>query len=137
MTRRIRGYASDEVESEISRKNAGDFGGDFGPLFQAPSVPVSTSEDAAIAIQPHLNRLRARVYEFIAQRREFGATCDEIEAGTSLRGNTIRPRLLELELVKRIVRTTRTRPTRSGRQALVWCAQNLQSSPSCENTITR
>lgn len=123
MTRRLRGYAVDEVESRLGEKSAPDFGSDFGPLFQAPSVPVSTSEDAAIAIQPHLNGLRAKVLAFIEARGAFGATADECEVGIPMGSNTVRPRLLELELVKRIVRTTRTRPTRSGRQAIVWCAQ--------------
>lgn len=121
MSRRIRGYAQDDVELGIGRKIAGD----FGPLFAAPSVPIDTSEDAAAAIQPYLNGLRAKVLAFIEGQGLHGATADEVEIGTGLKGSTVRPRLIELELVKRIQRLEDTRETRSGRAARVYIAREV------------
>lgn len=116
------GYGLETLGRSIAQRTEEKIRGDFGPLFAPPSQPCDTSEDAAIAIQPHLNKLRARVLEFIAQRRSFGATADECEVGIPMKGSTLRPRLVELELVKRIVKSERTRPTRSGRQASIYVA---------------
>lgn len=115
MTRRIPGYSVDDVELRLVH--------DFGPLFQAPSVPCETSEDAAAMIQPYLNGLRAKVLAFIEEQGLHGATADEVEIGTGLKGSTVRPRLIELQIVRRIVRLADTRVTRSGRQARVYIAR--------------
>lgn len=94
MARHISRYAPDEVESRIGQKIAGD----FGPLFVLPpSVPVDTSEAAAVSIAPHAARDRARILTHLRSLRSFGATCREIAVALALDENTVRPRLWELE----------------------------------------
>ena len=92
------------------------------PLFMthAPHNGTPTSKDAAADIRAHTPKLRAKVLAFVASRGAYGATAQEIEAGTGLAGNTVRPRLVELAENGCIERTGRTRPTTSGRQASVW-----------------
>lgn len=92
------------------------------PLFMEPT-PVHngtpTSVDAAHDIKPAVLRLRGRVLTFIASRPN-GATAQEIEAGTGIAGNTVRPRLVELREGGSVRDSGRTRKTASGRSAVVW-----------------
>ena len=89
------------------------------PIF-APSVPVDTSEAAARKIPAAT--LREQVYKALRNLGSWGATEQEMETIMRLGGNTIRPRLWELEHEKppRIEKTTRTRPNASGRRARVY-----------------
>jgi hypothetical protein len=86
-------------------------------LFAPPAQPVDTSRTAAATIQPHTARIREAVYLWLKTQGARGATCGEIEAALGLSGNTVRPRLRELqgdapwalELMTRIVRTAEKR----------------------------
>ncbi len=51
-----------------------------------------------------------------------GLTADDLEVRLSMSGNSVRPRLRELEAARQVTRTARTRRTRSGSLALVWVA---------------
>jgi predicted ArsR family transcriptional regulator len=82
-----------------------------------PSVPSITSEDAADAIRTALPRIRAAV---LRRLRYVALTADELEEVTTFTGNTIRPRLRELQDAGLIRRTEAMRPTRAGRQAFVY-----------------
>ena len=92
------------------------------PLFMEPT-PVHngtrTSVDAAHAIKPHAVTLRGRVLTFLAGCAD-GATAEEVEAGTGLRGNTVRPRLVELRESGCVRDSGRTRKSASGRACVVW-----------------
>jgi hypothetical protein len=89
----------------------------------APFVHLSeTSRQAAVRIRSRADSLRDRVYAFIVKQGEYGATDAEIEAGTEMSGNTVRPRRGELEVQGRIRNTGKTRATKSGRQAVIWAA---------------
>ena len=93
----------------------------LGPLFDAPpSVRVDTSEAAAASIATDATKIRDRVEDFIRRCGMFGATEQEVEDGLALSGNTARPRLWELEKEGRVMKSTRTRQTRSGRKARVY-----------------
>ena len=65
------------------------------PLFEPPAQPVDTSLAAAAKITQHTARIREAIYLFI--RASGGATEREIENGTGLSGNSVRPRLRELQ----------------------------------------
>ena len=94
---------------------------DVPPLF-APMPPhngTATSVAAAEAIRPTVASLRADVLAFIASRPE-GATDQEISIGTGIVENTVRPRRGELIDAGHIVNSGFTRPTTSGRRAVVW-----------------
>jgi hypothetical protein len=64
--------------------------------------------------------LRQRVFLFILECDHKGATLEEIEEGMALAGNTVRPRRVELEERSLVAPSGFTRPTKSGRQAIVW-----------------
>lgn len=68
------------------------------PLFleSAPHSGGDASRDAAADIRPHVAKLRACVLAFIASCGSAGCTRAEIESGTGLAGNTVRPRVVEL-----------------------------------------
>lgn len=90
---------------------------------RAPYSEPTTSKDAATSIGSVAATLRELVYNKLASL-ENGATEQELEVLLNLTGNTLRPRLWELEgnylYEARIVKTENTRPTRSGRLARVY-----------------
>ena len=86
----------------------------------APHNGTPTSKDAAADIRASTPKLRARVLAFVASQGAHGATAQEIEAGTGLPGNTVRPRLVELREHGAINDAGDTRKTLSGRKAVVW-----------------
>lgn len=73
-----------------------------------PHSHVDTSEAAANAIAGKAEALRQQIYALIVERG--GLTSDEIQSITGTDGNTVRPRLWELE----------GNPVDSGRQRLVY-----------------
>lgn len=83
----------------------------------ALSTGVETSDAAARAVGPRRTKYQNLVLAALAQG---DATADELEARTNLRGNTIRPRLVELCEANVIEKTDRKRPTRSGSMAFVY-----------------
>jgi hypothetical protein len=94
----------------------------FAPL-ERPSVPVDTSEDAAASVEGVAGKLRREVFDCIGHWIEGGwdgATCEEICDELSLEGNTVRPRLWELENGGYIVKSEQKRETHSGRPARVY-----------------
>jgi len=64
---------------------------------EAPSVPVDTSEAAARKVEGKSAYWRAEIYALIKGCGALGATEREIEHALHLSGNTVRPRLWELE----------------------------------------
>ena len=73
---------------------------------------------AASVVNPGTKRLA--VLQFIGSRGPQGATDDEIQVGLGMSPSTERPRRIELFEMRQIARTTRTRSTRTGRQAAVY-----------------
>ena len=92
----------------------------------APHNGTQTSIAAAESIEPSMGRLQQIVLAYVVERGQLGATREEIETGLELGGNTVRPRVKELER-KGLVRVCNdTRATRSGRAANV-----LRASQFC------
>jgi predicted ArsR family transcriptional regulator len=83
-----------------------------------PSTPVDTSRAAAASVAPAARALRAKVLECVARRG--GAAAFEIEAALALDGDTVRPRLWELERAGVIAKSELRIPTPSGRRARVY-----------------
>ena len=81
-----------------------------------------TSVAAAEAIAPVAATLRRMVLEAIAAAGADGLTDEEGAERVGIDGNTYRPRRRELEQQSRIRNTGKTRPTKSGRKAVVWVA---------------
>jgi len=81
-----------------------------------------TSKEAAEAIEPKAGTLRAKVLAFIRRQSRHGATDEEIQDALRMNPSTQRPR--RVELVEQKLRAgSGTRPTRSGRAAVVWVAK--------------
>lgn len=89
---------------------------------EAPHNESPTSREAAVKIEPKKGSLQHDVWRFIRLRNGHGATAQEVERGLDLSGNTVRPRLRELEEMQLIRKTDRTRETESGRAAVVYVA---------------
>src|SRR5438270_467473 len=86
------------------------------PTTPDPDPIPATTVEAHEAIKPVAATLRARVYNYILNRGEDGATSEETEDGTDISHQTVGPRLRELEQAKPplIARTQKRRPTKSG-----------------------
>lgn len=79
-----------------------------------------TSADAADEIKAHTPRMREKVYTTI-KGSLAGLTTEEICTITGMKGDTVRPRIVELASSKPpMIKPAGTRPTKSGRQAQVW-----------------
>lgn len=81
-----------------------------------------TSIAAADKARHHVAIDRQQVLQYIIRAANHGATDDEIQEGLKMNPSTERPRRIELWHAKLVVDSGRTRPTRSGRQAIVWVA---------------
>jgi hypothetical protein len=90
---------------------------------QAPAGRSRTSIAAAEAIADMAPTLRGRVYQAIASRGQHGATREELAAELDLRLATICGRCRELTMMGLIHDSGTTRPTESGRAAVVMRAK--------------
>lgn len=81
-----------------------------------------TSVQAAEQMEPCAATLRAKVLEYIRNSGEVGQTDEGCQVGLDMPGNTQRARRVELCEMGLVKDSGRTRPTKSGRQAVVWVA---------------
>ncbi len=80
-----------------------------------------TSKEAAESMVPHAPSIRERVYMAVeTQHYTSGITCDEVEVMSGISHQTVSARIRELAKAGRIKDSGRVRPTRSGRNAVVW-----------------
>jgi hypothetical protein len=83
-----------------------------------------TSREALTSVTPVVPTIRQRIYNYIAEQGEQGATADQIEAALDIPGSTVRPRLHELEFdLQAVWLTGVTRLTRRGRKACIYIAR--------------
>ncbi len=80
------------------------------------------ADTSRAAYESHAPKVRGRKRRevYVAIGKFGGATAEQIEEATGMSGNTVRPRLKELEDGLFIVKTAETRMTRAGRAAIVW-----------------
>lgn len=91
-----------------------------------PSQPHSeTSQDAARRIVPSVVTQRARVLECLRAAAN-GMTDEEMQVALQMNQNSQRPRRIELVDARLVYDSGRTRPTASGREAVVWGAAAIQ-----------
>jgi hypothetical protein len=89
--------------------------------YRPPHVRGSaTSKAAADSVAECAGNLRNKVLTCIADTGAAGSTCDEIEQALQLRHQTCSARIVELVNAGKILKTDRTRRTRSGRAAAVY-----------------
>lgn len=89
-----------------------------------PYVPGSeTSKAAAQGARSKAPADRVRVYNYIHERGEYGATSDEVQVALGLTHQSGSARVSELASKHHVIRRTdRTRPTRTGHKAFVYVA---------------
>ena len=80
-----------------------------------------TSREAAESMKPHVRSLKDTVYVTLVHAKH-GMTAEEICTATGLKGDTVRPRIVELVREDRII-VAGKRKTKSGRNADVWVAR--------------
>ncbi len=88
----------------------------------AGTITTSTRAAALASIAPLADNKRKQVFELVVASGERGKTDEEIGDALQMSGNTVRPRRRELVLSGRLMDSGRTRPTKSGRQSIVWIA---------------
>jgi hypothetical protein len=59
---------------------------------------------------------------FLRTQGREGATAEEIETGTGISGNSVRPRLIQLRKANLLADSAKVRPTKANRIAIVWVA---------------
>lgn len=87
---------------------------------EPPSEPVETSVLAAEEAKPTAGTQRSRLYRLLKRRGRYGATDDELEVLSGLSHHTVSPRRRELVLKGLVRDSGHRRPTRRGREAIVW-----------------
>lgn len=91
-------------------------------------TPDQCSQEAQESVKPAMSELLVTIHDFIAARGSMGATDEEGQVATGIQGNTWRPCRLKLEK-EGLVAYSGTRPTRSGRKAMVW--YTFENLPCC------
>lgn len=91
-----------------------------------PTLPYvkgsETSQAAAESMKEAAPAIRVRVYQYLLTRGEQGAIDEEVIAALGGKANSIRPRRGDLVDMGAVRKSGRTRPTISGRSAVVWVA---------------
>lgn len=90
-----------------------------------------TSVVAGRRIRMPAKTYRAQVHEAL---RAGPKTDEEICRATGLRGSTVRPRRLELLRDGLIEDSGQVRPTRSGREAIVWRRKEADEETGCRSS---
>lgn len=108
--------ASEPVNSEDSAKPVDV------PFVGIPHSGTDTSRAAAREMSPLASTLNLRVFRFIVDRSDDGATDFDIQAGLGLSGDTERPRRWTLQKCGLVKDSGARRDSPSGRAAIVYVA---------------
>lgn len=92
------------------------------PGFKEPT----TSQEAAVAIEPVARTLRAQVLAAYKTVWPAGLTADEVAEKLNRSILSIRPRVTELEKLGELTKTTLRRKNASGLNAVVLCSKRPQ-----------
>ncbi len=80
-----------------------------------------TSRAAAESIKPHRGPMHEKILRLLKMMDEWdGATDEQMQAALKMKESTQRPRRRELQLWGDVIDSGKTRPTASGRMAVVW-----------------
>jgi hypothetical protein len=85
-------------------------------------IRIDTRAAAAAAIERIRPSMLRQVFDFIDNRRDRGATDEEIAAGLNMKESTARARRVELRDGGQVRDSTRRRRSCSGRLCVVWVA---------------
>jgi len=82
----------------------------------------ATSAEAAERAEPRAGTDQALILAALRFAGDYGGTDEEMQNALGMNPSTQRPRRIELVSVGLVVDSGETRPTRSGRRAVVWRA---------------
>ena len=86
----------------------------------------STSIAALIKAEPKRGSNRQRVYQYILDKQEHGATDQELQAVLHMAGDTLRPTRLSLAKDNMIYDSGKTRQNANGNECIVWVASVVE-----------
>jgi predicted transcriptional regulator len=86
----------------------------------------STSVAAIIKAAPKHGSNRAKVYQYIVDRQERGATDQELQAALNMPGDTLRPTRLSLLKDELIYDSGKTRQNANGNDCIVWLVSTIE-----------
>jgi hypothetical protein len=85
-----------------------------------------TSIAAMVKAEPKRGSNRAKVYQFILDRQDRGATDQEMQASLNMSGDTLRPTRLSLAKDGMIYDSGKTRQNPNGNECIVWVASTVE-----------
>jgi len=86
----------------------------------------ATSKAAYKKALPTFGSKRARVYQYIFDQQERGATDQEIQAALNMPGDTLRPTRLSLLKDDLIYESGKTRQNQNGNDCIVWVVSEIE-----------
>ena len=85
-----------------------------------------TSIEAMIKAAPKHGSNRAKVYQYLIDRKDRGATDQELQVALSLPGDTLRPTRLSLLKDDLIYDSGKTRQNANGNDCIVWVVSTIE-----------
>jgi hypothetical protein len=92
-----------------------------------------TSEAAADSMEEAAPKLRDKILGLLEPRKQYGATCFDLEAITGLSHQTVSPRLSELRHKGYIVDSLQRRPSPSNRDVIVWVVRKYATTEAIDH----
>jgi predicted transcriptional regulator len=86
----------------------------------------ATSLAAYEKSRPKFGSNRARVYQYILDKQEYGATDQELQQVLNLSGDTLRPARLSLLKENLIYDSGKTRQNANGNECIVWVVSKIE-----------
>lgn len=86
----------------------------------------ATSLAAYEKSRPKFGSNRARVYQQILDKQEYGATDQELQQALNLSGDTLRPARLSLLKENLIYDSGKTRQNANGNECIVWVVSKIE-----------
>jgi hypothetical protein len=87
-----------------------------------------TSISAQIKAAPRMSEKRARVYRYLVDRMERGATDQEMQAALKMSGDTLRPTRGKLLKDGLIYDSGKTRTNENGNDCIVWVVSTISQT---------
>ena len=86
----------------------------------------ATSIQAQIKAAPRMSSQRARVYQFLVDRMDQGATDQEMQFALKMSGDTLRPTRGKLLKENLIYDSGKTRKNENGNDCIVWVVSTIE-----------
>ena len=74
---------------------------------------------------PNRGSNKAKIYQYILDKQEYGATDQEIQSVLKISGDTLRPARLSLLKDKLIYDSGKTRQNSNGNDCIVWLSRDI------------